>query len=438
MIPGIVSARIVIAATPTLFNHWIATLGGSSAEIGYGIAIDASGNCYAAGSAASQGSGSTDVLLTKYNEFGIIQWQRLLGGSAVEVARGIAIDSSGNICVVGYTSSQGPASNNVLIAKYNSAGAIQWQRSLGGGSSDLGLSIGTDSSDNIYVSGSTASQGAGSDDLLLTKYNSSGTIQWQRSLGGSGQELGYAISVNASGDSYVVGTTTSQGTGGELLLTKYNTSGTIQWQRRLGGSSSEAGYAIALDSSGDIYVTGHTTSQGAGSNDALIAKYNSSGTIQWQRSLGGAGTEFGTGIAIDSSGGVYVVGTTTSQGAGGVDFLLTKYDTSGAIQWQRSIGNAADSLGQGVAVNNSGDVYVTGSMSISGQDELVIIKLPDDGTLTGTYAGITYAATTLTDAARTLTDAATTLTDAARTLTAGTTTLTDAASTLTSSITGVY
>lgn len=418
-------------------TYWMATLGGSAADTGYGVAVDSSGNVYVAGGTASQGAGSTDVLLTKYSSSGVIQWQRSLGGTALDIARGIALDSSANIYIAGYTASQGPASNNVLIAKYDTSGAIQWQRSLGAAASDLGLAIALDSSSNVYVAGTTASQGAGIEDMLLTKYDSSGSIQWQRSLGGTGQEIGYGLAVNASGDSYVVGIETSQGTGGELMLAKYNTSGTIQWQRRLGGSSSEAGYGVALDSSGDVYITGHTNSQGAGSNEALIAKYNSSGTIQWQRSLGGSGADFGHGIAVDASGGVYIAGQTTSQGAGGVDILLAKYNTSGTIQWQRVIGNANDSIGNGITIDNAGAVYVTGNLNVSGHDELLILKLPDDGTLTGVYAGVTYAASTLTDAARTLTDAALTLTDAARTLTAGTTTLTDAARTLTSNTTTI-
>ena len=242
-----------------------------------------------------------------------------------------------------------------------------WIATLGGTGSDYGQAIAVDSSGNVYVTGYTASQGAGGNDALITKYDTSGTIQWQRSLGGSGTERGQGIAVDSSGNVYVTGYITSQGAGGnDAIIAKYNTSGTIQWQRILGGASSEIGYGIAVDSSGNVYVAGSTASQGAGGNDAIIAKYNTSGTIQWQRSLGGAGDDVFYGIAVDGSGNLYVTGLTNSQGAGGNDALITKYDTSGTIQWQRSLGGSGTERGQGIAVDSSGNVYVTGYITSQG------------------------------------------------------------------------
>jgi hypothetical protein len=235
---------------------------------------------------------------------------------------------------------------------------------------------------------------------------------------------------------YVTGYTNSQGAGGaDLLLAKYNTSGTIQWQRSLGGASTDIGYGIAVDASGNVYVVGETASQGAGGDDFIIAKYNTSGTLQWQRSLGGTGTEEGFGIAVDESGNVYVIGRTSSQGAGGSDVLIAKYNTSGTIQWQRSLGGTGFETARGIAVDASGNVYVTGwtGSQGAGDNDVLIAKLPGNGGLTGTYGSLVYAATTLTAATRTLTSATRTLTDAARTLTDAPTTLTDAATTLTSS-----
>ena len=172
---------------------------------------------------------------------------------------------------------------------------------------------------------------------------------------------------------------------GGFLLAKYNSSGTLQWQRILGGASSDIGRGVVVDSSDNVYLVGQTASTGSGGTNYLIAKYNSSGTIQWQRSLTGSGTDEAYGVALDSKDNLNIVGLSASVGAGGNDFLIA--------------------------------------------------KLPNDGSLTGTYAlnsvNLTYATSSLTAATSTLTGATTTLTSSTSTLTAATPTLTSSTSTLT-------
>ena len=262
---------------------------------------------------------------------------------------------------------------------------------------------------------------------------------WIATLGGTGTDIGTGIAVDSSGNVYVTGYTNSQGAGGnDVLIAKYNTSGVIQWQRSLGGTGTDQGQGIAVDSSGNVYVTGYTDSQDAGGDDVLIAKYNTSGVIQWQRTLGVAGSiDQGRGIAVDSSGNVYVTGYTYSQGAGGNDVLIAKYDNTGALQWQRTLGGTGIDVGTGIVVDSNGDAYAAGYTNSQGAGDYdaLVVKLPRDGTRTGTYGSLTYVASTLTDSALTLTDAASTLTDSARTLTDSARTLTDSALTLTSTTT---
>lgn len=418
------------AAGAQVAGNWIATLGGASTgEYWYGVGVDSSGNVYAAGEASQNAS---DCLIAKYNAAGVIQWQRSLGDASIyQSASAIAVDSSGNAHIVGYASNSG----NIVVAKYNSSGTIQWQRTLNGSADDYGAGITVDSSGNVYITGYTASQGAGDTDALIVKYNSSGTLQWQRSLGGTSSDSGTAIAIDSSGNVYIAGYTRPDPSAAvNCLLAKYDSSGTIQWQRSLGEVGADLAYGVAVDSSSNVYICGYTNSQGAGSDDLLVAKYNSSGTLQWQRSLGGASNEYGQGIAVDSSNNVYVTGGTNSQGAGGNDFLIAKYNSSGTIQWQRSLGTTGANYGNAIAVDNSGNIYVAGYTSGNANDAL-IAKLPDDGSKTGTYGSFVYAATTLTDAARTLTSATTSLTDAARTLTDAAGTLTDASTSFTSTTT---
>ncbi len=410
-------------------THWIATLGGSNSDEGYGVAIDSAGNIYTCGATTSPDGSSLDAFVAKYNTNGVIQWQRRLGGASSEYAYSIAVDSNSNVYIAGRTDSQGGGNGDALIAKYNGSGVIQWQRSLGAASTDLANGIAVDSSGNAYIVGTTASQGAGGNDIFVAKYNTSGVIQWQRSLGGASGELGNAIAVDSSGNVYITGYGSTQTAGNiDCIVAKYDTSGVIQWQRRLGGASADYGNGIAVDSSGNVYITGATNSQSAGSSDALIAKYNTSGVIQWQRRLGGASSDNAYRIALDAAGNAYIIGD-----CNGGDLLLAKYSTSGAIQWQRSLISANTDYGRDVTVDSSGNVYIVGYIYSSATIyDIVIAKLPDDGSKIGTYGNLSYLPTTLTDAATTLTDAATTLTDAARSLTDAARTLTDAATTLTS------
>jgi uncharacterized delta-60 repeat protein len=432
------------AATSTLTAStpywWIATLGGALEEQAYSIAVDGSGNVYVTGYTFGSGAGNSDVLIVKYDTSGTIQWQRTLGGANQDGGYGIAVDGSGNVYIAVYTGSSGAGNADVLIAKYDTSGTIQWQRTLGGASNDYGFGIAVDGSGNVYVTGLTESSGGALANVLIAKYNSSGTIQWQITLGGANQDVGYDIAVDGSGNAYIIGYTASSGAGNsDVLIVKYDTSGTIQWQRTLGGVSDDVGRSIAVDGSGNVYISGYTTSSGAGGADVLIAKYNTSGTIQWQRTLGGANYDYGYGIVVDGSGNVYITGTTSSSGAGSLDVLIVKYDTSGTIQWQRTLGGANQDVGYDIVVDGSGNVYITGTTSSSGAGSLdvLIAKLPADGGFTGTYGAYTYATSSLTAATPTLTAATPTLTSATPTLTSATPSplLTSATSALTSTST---
>jgi hypothetical protein len=307
-----------------------------------------------------------------------------------------------------------------------------WIATLGGTAQDEGNGIAVDGSGNVYITGFTSS---GSGGALIAKYNSSGAIQWQRTLGGTSTEYGFGIAVDGSGNVYITGFTDLAGNR-SVLIAKYDTSGTIQWQRTLDGAGTDQGFGIAVDGSGNVYVTGHTYSSGAGSNDFLIAKYDTSGTIQWQRTLGGANTDYGYGIAVDGSGNVYITGITASSGAGGFDVLIAKYDTSGTIQWQRTLGGAGNDIGNDIVVDGSGNLYITGYTASSGAggQDVLIAKLPADGAFTGTYGAYTYATSSLTAATSSLTAATSSLTAATPTLTAATSSITAATSALTSSI----
>jgi len=222
---------------------------------------------------------------------------------------------------------------------------------------DAGFGVTTDSSGNIYVTGETkghldGNTNSGKSDIFLVKYNSSGTKQWTKQMGTSSYDEGKGVTTDSSDNIYVTGYTrggldgnTSSG-GSDIILVKYNSSGTKQWTKQMGTSSADWGNRVTTDSSGNIYVTGQTngdldgnTNFGSalGTADIFLVKYNSSGTKQWTKQLGTSKYDDGQDVTTDSSGNIYVTGQTEGDldgntSSGGSDIILVKYSSTDTKQ----------------------------------------------------------------------------------------------------------
>jgi uncharacterized delta-60 repeat protein len=422
------------------YTYWVTTLGGPTDDRGYGIAVDTANNLYVVGYTTSEGAGSYDIVIAKYNEDSNLYWQRTVGTTDSDFGAGIAVDPAGNVYVVGNTPIGTVPERDLVISKYDTDGTSLWQRTLGRLASEFGTGVAVDASGNAYVVGYTNSVGAGGYDLLIVKYNSAGVIQRQTTLGGTGIDRGAGIALGPAGQVFVVAGITSQGQGAnELLIVKYDTAGVLEWQRTLGSVSNEYGLGVATDSAGDVYVTGVINNQVGDSGNLLIAKYSTNGVLRWQKTLSGAGTEQGSGIAVDSSGNVYVGGYTTSQGAGGYDLLIARYTTNGVLEWQRTLGGVGDDYGMGIKTNVVDDLYVIGFTNSlgAGNYDLLIAKLPGDGSLTSIYPNFTYAVSTLSPATGSLVDASAGLISSVANLTDAPAILTNKVSSLTSATTAL-
>jgi uncharacterized delta-60 repeat protein len=346
-----------------------------SLELGRSSTATISLNDTAVRTLAGVASGAIS-LYNLYGKSNVPYWIGILGGSAFSNSQGITVDSSGNVYICGYSNASG--TTDFQIAKYNTSGTIQWQKRLGGvaGRDSVNGSVFVDSSGNVYVCG--YSSASGTNDFQIAKYNTSGTIQWQKRLGGSGTDIGMSVAVDSSGNVYVGGYSSSSNSVSQLA--KYNSSGTIQWQRQLStGTADSQIFSIALDSSGNIYACGRATYYSPLQNDLQIIKLNSSGAIQWQRSLGASLTEVGFSVTLDSSGNVYVCGYSSDSGT--QDFQIAKYNNSGTIQWQRRLGGSSSEVGTSVAVDSSSNVYVCGYSNASGSNDFQIAKYNTSGTI---------------------------------------------------------
>ena len=425
-------------------------LGGSDGDYGRGIAVDSSGNAYVTGMTASTDfptanplqatyGGSWDAFVAKLNAAGsALVYSTYLGGSNSEAGSSIAVDSSGNAYVTGGTASTDFPTVNPLqatnkttlttgngtafVAKLNSTGsALVYSTYLGGSNSEAGNGIAVDSSGNAYVTGYTASTDfptanplqatyRGSGDAFVAKLNVAGSaLVYSTYLGGSNDNGGRGIAVDSSGNAYVTGYTRSadfptvnplQATNkaaaarwgnSTAFVARLNSVGSaLVYSTYLGGSGNDGGDGIAVDSSGNAYVTGFTASTdfptanplqatnkaaaaNPGSGTPFVAKLNSTGSaLVYSTYLGGSGGDEGNGIAVDSSGNAYVTGYTASTdfptadplqatNHGSIDAFVAKLNAAGsALTYSTYLGGSGYDDGNGIAVDSSGNAYVTG------------------------------------------------------------------------------
>jgi hypothetical protein len=347
-------------------------LGGSGDDRGYGIAVDSSGNAYVTGrtngtdfpakSPYMTDAGIMDAFVTKLSVSGnSLIYSTYLGGDYYDSSVGIVVDSSGNAYVTGYTSSTDfPTKNpymtdpgdgyyNAFVTKLSSTGnSLIYSTYLGGGDSDQGDGIAVDGSGNAYVTGNTWSTDFPTENPYMNDLN--------------GVQDAFVTKLSSSGSSLIYSTYLG------------------------GGDYWDEGYGIAVDSSGNAYVTGHTSSTdfptknpymtdpGDSDTDVFITKLSASGnSLIYSTYLGGNNDDQGKGIAVDSSGGAYVIGYTlspdfptknpymTDPGDGYYDAFVTKLSPTGdSLIYSTYLGGSHFDSGMGIAVNSSGSAYVTG------------------------------------------------------------------------------
>ena len=303
----------------------------------------------------------------------VLSWATYLGGSAFDFGNGIAVDPSGNAYVTGVTTSPGSGfpgtagssiqntfgggDGDAFVAKLNPAGtAILYSTYLGGSGVDIGIGIAVDPAGNAYVSGETNTPGSGfpgtagspiqstfaggGRDAFVTKLNATGTaLVYSTYLDGSGGEICRGIAVDQAGNAYVTGGTGSSGfpgtadsliqstysDNGDGFVTKLNAAGTaLVYSTYLGGSAFDFGNGIAVDQTGNTYVTGSARSGFPSTADsslqstfggAFVTKLNAAGTaLLYSTYLGGSGGGVGLGVAVDQVGNAYVTGYTFGSG----------------------------------------------------------------------------------------------------------------------------
>ncbi len=336
---------------------WAKRAGGNNYDYGNGITTDASGNVYVIGlfsvtatfgTLSVTSSGDYDVFIAKYDPSGNALWVKKGGGTGWDVGNGITIDNSGNCYVTGAyrntvtfgtTALTSLGNYDAFIAKYDSTGTFIWAKSAGGTDDDRGQSVTTDAG-NCYITGyfnSTAMVGstslisAGGSDILLAKYDAAGNAVWAKKAGGTLDDQGLSISSDDGGNNFITGffngaslfgggldTITLISAGAEdIFVGKYDYKGDVKWMKRFGGTQPDKGNGISIDTSGNSYVAGSffgtaqfdtITSVSNNQDDAFVAGLNNLGKAKWVVHGGGVNPDMGKGIATTNTGSCFTTG----------------------------------------------------------------------------------------------------------------------------------
>ncbi len=454
---------------------WADRIGGTSSEYSYNSRVDDSGNVYfvgkfqgtvdfdpGVGSLNLTSAGGTDIFVSKLNANGGLVWAHAIGAAGTDECYGIAFDDSTNVYITGSFSGTvdfdpGVGTSNltssglcdIFVCKLDSSGSFAWARAMGGASANEGgWGIAVDGSGSVYISGDFGGTAdfdpgagtynltsAGTQDIFVSKLDSSGNFVWAKRMGAASNDMARGLVLDGSNNVYTVGwfwntVDFDPGAGTQNLtaaglndtfVCKLDSSGGFVWAKAVGGVGNDGSEYVALDSGGNVYVTGDFGSTAdfdpgagtynltsAGGQDAFVLKLDSSGSFVWAKRVGAANNDRCKAVTLDSSNNLYTVGgfwntvdfdpgagTYNLTAVGLNDAYVLKLDSSGGFVWAKAVGGGGNDGLWGVALDSTGNVYASGdfggtadfdpgagtyNLTSAGGQDVCVLKLLDDTT----------------------------------------------------------
>ncbi len=426
---------------PSTNRIWGTYFGGGSLDYCTATAIDQQNNVYITGytlsttNIATSGvyqsvlNGNFDIYLAKFNSSGTRLWATYFGGSSVDATYGICIASNGDIYLCGdtfstsnvattsaYQTVYGGGVDDAILVKFDTNGQLLWSTYFGGSMHDIGIGVVEDHEGNVIMSGHTESPNAiatpgaystsysgGGFDVYMAKFDSAGALLWATYYGEIGVEETFAIDCDTANNIYITGFTTSANNiaspngyqtsyGGQkdAFIAKFNPAGTaLLYGSYYGGTGNDEGTAIKLDSAGNIFITGNTTSlTGISSpgcyqpiigsaDDGFLVRFNSSFDRQWGTYFGGNDVDYIAGLVLDFNQNLLFCGSTMSTNCIGsndayqpnlatiysYDAYFERFNKTGVREKGTYFGGSSNDHGRGIAIDNSGKIYIAGETS---------------------------------------------------------------------------
>ncbi len=412
---------VIGGAAQTYGWDWATPAGGVGYDVGRAIASDSQGNLYSIGyfsgtatfgSTTLETTGDFDIYIAKLDSSGNFLWAVQAGGTDDDQGYGIAVDAAANVYVTGYyrgsaafgsTTLTGNGMYDIFIAKLDTNGSFLWAVCAGGTNDDCGLGIAVDASANAYLTGffqgtaifgTTTLTTSGSYEAFAAKLDANGNFHWAVRAGGAFIDVGYGIAVDNSANVYLTGYFSNTATFGTLTLTssggsdifaaKLDSNGNYLWAVRAGGTWDDLSRSIAVDSTANVYLTGYFSNSATfgtltltsidASDDVFTAKLDNNGSFIWAVRAGGEWGDTGYGIAVDSAGNVCLAGdfqmladfgATTLTSDGDNEIFVAELDSAGNYLWARQAFGSSVDHGYGIAVDDSGNIYLAGTFYTS-------------------------------------------------------------------------
>lgn len=348
-------------------SSWVHTWGTDGDDYAEGLALDSTGNLFVAGTGWKAAgslldellgveSGDECIFLSKYSSEGTLLWNRAHVGNF----RGVSTSANGNIFVTGYARNESTYAD-ILVLGYAPNGNPLLQRTWDSGGDDFGHGVLVTSNGCVYVAGSWRNPRTSSVDALLLKFALDGALLWQKTWGGSDEEYFKSLLISDEGNILVAGTTFSYGAGSsDVLLVEYTPDGAIVGAKTWGGQWGDAAQGLCVDDSGNIYIVGFTCSYRHGQWDVFLLKYRLDLTLEWQRSWGTDEDDQIWAVSVERHGNVILGGDTWNPTNKGLDLLLLEYSPAGSLLQQKTWDGDGWEGAQGLALASSGCIYIAG------------------------------------------------------------------------------
>ncbi len=395
-------ASVCLVAQPSIV--WQNTYGGSGDERVHDALQTADGGYLLVGHTTSSGGqvtgyqGNEDVWVVRTDANGTLLWQRTLGSGASERGLAVAQADDGGFLIAGTAEDNGGDIANIIgdgdiwLVKLNGNGTVLWENTYGGTGFDEPRAV-VAVDDGFVVAGFTESDDVqvtgyqGSGDLWVFKVNGTGTLQWQRTIGGTNRDEAHGMRRTAENGVIIAGSTQSnngdltQNFGGtDAWLVKLAGNGTIQWHQVYGHTGDERAMDVVQRADGGYAFAASTNSQGGqvsqnfGNYDFWLVRTNPKGVLEGQVSYGGSGDDMVHALQLTSDGGYVMAGYSVSDNGtvtnplGGFDFWAVRTDASGLLQWQRNLGGSDDDISHAVLQTSDGGYLLAGLTNSEDQD----------------------------------------------------------------------
>jgi hypothetical protein len=344
---------------------------GNQDELPAGMAVDTSGNVFVTGKSPSPTG--CDYATVAYSSAGVPMWTNRFGraGNEINVARALAVDNEGNVFVTGNSfSSINSILSDYATIKYSGAGFALWTNYYDGPAKnyDSGMALALDSTGNAFVTGISFVTD-NSSDYATVAYTAMGSLLWANRYHGprNGRDQPQAIAVDDTGKVFVTGYSFATNGLQDYATVAYSTTGVPLWTNRYHGPGSSDAFVKAIAvGGGNVFVTGNSPGIGTGSDYATIA-YSNAGIPLWTNRYNGLGNgaDFANAVTIDSKGNVFVTGTSAGSGTS-YDYATVAYSNEGLPLWTNRYGGVGSDAAYAVAVDTSGNVFVTGNSFLGG------------------------------------------------------------------------